>query len=155
MRREMTIKMRELGYGDLPPFIKMRLAQLQEEGAVSANDLSPNLLAYYTKHLEDGSFFSWLAIDHNNQIIATSGLSIVERPPYYQNTNGKVGILSSMYTVAAHRRQGIAKQLLKKLMESAKKVDCQVIQITASDMGVFLYTDFGFKKNDNFMQYKV
>ena len=28
-------------------------------------------------------------------------------------------------------------------------------QITASDMGVLLYTDFGFVKNGNFMQYKL
>ena len=32
---------------------------------------------------------------------------------------------------------------------------CGTIQITASDMGVKLYTDFGFVHNDNFMQYKL
>ena len=32
---------------------------------------------------------------------------------------------------------------------------CGTVQITASDMGVKLYTDFGFVHNDNFMQYKI
>ena len=32
---------------------------------------------------------------------------------------------------------------------------CRTIQITASDMGVKLYTDFGFVHNGNFMQYKL
>lgn len=32
---------------------------------------------------------------------------------------------------------------------------CGCVQITASDMGVLLYTDFGFVKNGNFMQYKL
>ncbi len=32
---------------------------------------------------------------------------------------------------------------------------CGTVQITASDMGVLLYTDFGFVKNGNFMQYKL
>ncbi|MCI9574925.1 MAG: N-acetyltransferase, partial [Lachnospiraceae bacterium] len=27
------------------------------------------------------------------------------------------------------------------------------VQITASDMGVLLYTDYGFRKNGNFMYY--
>lgn len=30
-----------------------------------------------------------------------------------------------------------------------------IVQITASNMGVLLYSDFGFEKNDNFMQYKL
>ena len=29
------------------------------------------------------------------------------------------------------------------------------MQITASDLGVLLYSDFGFEKNGNFMQYKL
>lgn len=28
-----------------------------------------------------------------------------------------------------------------------------MVQITASDMGVLLYTDYGFKKNPKFMYY--
>ena len=40
------------------------------------------------------------------------------------------------------------------LMQEAKEYGCGAVQITASDMGVLLYTDFGFVKNGNFMQYK-
>ena len=38
------------------------------------------------------------------------------------------------------------------------KSACQksgTVQITASDMGVLLYTAFGFVKNKNFMQYRI
>ena len=37
----------------------------------------------------------------------------------------------------------------------AKAYGCGVVQITASDMGVLLYSDYGFVKNGNFMQYKL
>lgn len=37
----------------------------------------------------------------------------------------------------------------------AVEYGCGAVQITASDMGVLLYTDFGFVKNGNFMQYKL
>ena len=66
-----------------------------------------------------------------------------------------MGILSSMYTDRAYRRQGIARELLGRVVEEARKYGCSVVQITASDMGVLLYTDFGFVKNGNFMQYKL
>lgn len=35
----------------------------------------------------------------------------------------------------------------------AKDYGCGTVQITASDIGVLLYTNYGFKKNDNFMQH--
>ena len=43
--------------------------------------------------------------------------------------------------------------MLDKVVNEAKDFGCAAVQITASDMGVLLYTDYGFKKNDNFMYY--
>ena len=45
--------------------------------------------------------------------------------------------------------------VLQFVIDEAKKYGCGTVQITASDMGVKLYTDFGFKHNDNFMHYKL
>ncbi|MDP4178546.1 MAG: GNAT family N-acetyltransferase [Bacillota bacterium] len=148
----MKIVYRKLIQNDLDIFIEMRINQLQEEGAQPTLDLKPYLYEYYTKHLDDGTFVSWLAID-NKKIAATSGISFVEKPPYYSNPYGKIGLLSSMYTLKEYRRKGIAKELLGRVVSEAKDYGCGTVQITASDMGVLLYTEYGFKKNGNFMQY--
>jgi GNAT superfamily N-acetyltransferase len=148
------ISYRKLEKKDICKFIEMRLNQLQEEGAEALFDLAPALNEYYEKHLDDGTFISWLAID-GDEIIATSGMSFVEKPPYYSNPSGKIGLLSSMYTLKAYRRKGIAKTLLEKVIQEAKEYGCGTIQITASDMGILLYTDYGFEKTDNFMQLKI
>ena len=60
-----------------------------------------------------------------------------------------------MYTDPAYRRRGIARELLGRVLEEARAYGCGSVQITASDMGVLLYSDFGFQKNGNFMQYKL
>jgi GNAT superfamily N-acetyltransferase len=148
----MAIEYRKLTLEDIDTFIDMRINQLQEEGAKPTFDLKPQLLEYYTKHLKDNTFVSWVATD-NGKIIATSGISFVEKPPYYSNPTGKIGLLSSMYTIVPYRRRGIAKELLSRVVHEAKSNGCGTVHITASDMGVLLYTDFGFKKNGNFMQY--
>jgi len=148
------IRYRRLRKEDIPEFIELRLNQLQEEGAEPIFDLVPELNEYYAKHLADGTFVSWLAVV-GNKIIGTSGMSFVERPPYYSNPSGKIGLLSSMYTLKKYRRKGISKQLLAKEIQEAKAYGCGVVQISASDMGVLLYTDFGFEKNCNFMQFKI
>ena len=145
---------RKLTAEDLDPFIRMRIAQLREEGAREELDLVPALKDYYRRHLKDGTFVSWLAVD-GEKIVGTSGMSFVEKPPYVSCPNGRIGLLSSMYTDPAYRRRGIARELLGRVLEEARAYGCGSVQITASDMGVLLYSDFGFQKNGNFMQYKL
>lgn len=149
----MSIQYRRLTVADINAFIDIRLGQLQEEGEQAVGDLRQSLKDYYDKHLADGTFVSWLACD-GDTIIGTSGMSFIEKPPHFGCLNGKIGLLSSMYTAPAYRRQGIAKTLLSKVVEEAKAYGCSAVQITASDMGVYLYKDFGFRKNGNFLQYK-
>ncbi len=150
----MEIKYRRLTSDDLDRFIAMRINQLREEGAKENIDLRPALLDYYTRHMADGTFVSWLAVD-GERIVGTSGMSFVEKPPYFGCPSGKMGLLSSMYTDPEYRRQGIARELLSRVVGEARRYGCGTVQITASDMGVLLYTDFGFIKNGNFMQYRL
>lgn len=150
----MDIEYKRLTEKELNIFIDMRINQLREEGAKEEIDLVPALNEYYTRHMADGTFVSWIAFDGEN-IIWTSGMSFVEKPPYFGCPSGKIGLLSSMFTDLEYRRKGIAKELLSRVINDAREYGCGTIQITASDMGVKLYTDFGFTHNGNFMQYKL
>ena len=150
----MKIEYRRLTEKELNTFIDMRIKQLREEGAKEDIDLAPALKQYYIRHMGDGTFVSWLAFD-GDKIIGTSGISFVEKPPYFGCPSGKIGLLSSMFTDPDYRRKGIAKELLTRDVQDAKEYGCGTVQITASDMGVKLYSNFGFVPNKNFMQYKI
>ena len=150
----MEIQYRKMTPSDVDTFISMRITQLREEGATEDIDLIPALKDYYGRHMADGTFVSWLAVDQE-KIVGTSGMSFVEKPPYFSCPTGRLGLLSSMFTDPSYRRMGIAKELLSRVVDEARKYGCGSVQITASDMGVLLYTDFGFVKNGNFMQYKL
>ena len=115
---------------ELDTFIQMRIRQLREEGAKEDIDLTPALLDYYRRHMADGTFVSWLAKD-GGKIIGTSGMSFVEKPPYFGCPSGKMGLLSSMFTDPSYRRQGIAKELLSRVVEEARAYGCGTVQITA------------------------
>jgi len=150
----MEIQYRKLTSEDLDTFIQMRINQLREEGAKEDINLEPSLRDYYERHMADGTFVSWLAVD-GDKIIGTSGMSFVEKPPYFGCPSGRIGLLSSMFTDPQYRRRGIAKELLTRVIDEAREYGCGTVQITASDMGVLLYTDFGFVKNSNFMQFSI
>ena len=150
----MEIVYRRLTEDDLDTFIDMRITQLREEGATEDIDLKPALRDYYKHHMADGTFVSWLALD-GDKIIGTSGMSFVEKPPYFGCPSGRIGLLSSMFTNPDYRRKGIARELLHRVVGEAREYGCGAVQITASDMGVKLYTAYGFVHNNNFMQYKL
>ena len=150
----MKLTYRKLTHSDLETFIAMRIRQLREEGATEDIDLSPALRDYYERHMADGTFISWLALN-DERIVGTSGISIVEKPPYFGCPTGKIALLSSMFTDPGCRRMGIASELLSRVVEEARENGCGTVQITASDMGVLLYQHFGFVKNGNFMQYRL
>ena len=150
----MKIEYKRLTEKELDNFIDKRIHQLREEGAKEEIDLVPALKDYYQRHMAEGTFVSWIALD-GNTMIGTSGMSFVEKPPYFGCPSGKIGLLSSMYTDPDYRRKGIAKELLSRVIKDSKEYGCGTIQITASEMGVKLHTDFGFVHNENFMQYKL
>ena len=150
----MDIEYRRLTTEDIDVFIQLRIAQLREEGAEEDLDLAPALKDHYVRHMADGTFVSYVALD-GGRIIATSGISFVEKPPYFGCPSGKIGLLSSMYTDPAYRRRGIAKVLLDRVIREAKAYGCGTVQITASDMGVKLYSAYGFAHNNNFRQYRL
>ncbi|MCR5734992.1 MAG: GNAT family N-acetyltransferase [Lachnospiraceae bacterium] len=150
----MNITYKKLTEKELDVFIQMRIKQLREEGATEDIDLVPALKDHYDRHMADGTFVSWLAMD-GDRIIGTSGMSFVEKPPYFGCPSGRIGLLSSMFTDPDYRRMGIAKELLSRVVEEARNYGCGVVQITASDMGVKLYSAYGFTHNGNFMQYKL
>ena len=151
---KVDITYKRLTEKELDTFIQMRINQLREEGATEDVDLIPYLQDYYKRHLADGTFVSWLALD-GEKIVGTSGMSFVERPPIFSCPSGRLGILSSMFTNPNYRRMGIAKELLDRVVSEARNNGCGAVHITASDMGVKLYSAYGFVHNENFMQYKL
>ena len=58
----MAIEYKMLTEKELNTFINMRINQLREEGAKEEIDLVPALKDYYTRHMADGTFVSWLAL---------------------------------------------------------------------------------------------
>ena len=154
----MDIVYKKFSENEIDEVIRLRINQLTEEYTNEGKeppkdvDLESVLRDFYERHMADGTFVSWLAFD-GDKIVGTSGMTFMEKPPYFTCPTGRMGLLSSMYTDPDYRRKGIAMELLSRVVEEARAYGCGTIHVTASNMGVKLYTAFGFKHNGNFMQY--
>ena len=153
----MKIEYKKLTEEFVDEVIRLRIKQLTEEYTAEGKlppegvDLESALRDFYQRHMADGTFVSWLAFD-GDRIVGTSGMSFVEKPPYFTCPTGRIGLLNSMFTDPNYRRRGIARELLHRVVEEARSYGCGTVHVTASDMGVKLYTACGFKHNGNFMQ---
>ena len=148
------IEYKQLFEDKIETFARMRISQLIEEGATEDGDLLPTLLDYYRRHLPDGSFVGYLALD-GERIVGTGAVSVVEKPAWFGCPTGRIGLISSMWTDGSYRHQGIARHILSLAVEAAREKGCGTVWVTASDMGVPFYGSFGFEKNGNFLQYKL
>lgn len=150
----MNITYRKATAQDIPAVEKMRIKQLLSEGAEASTDLMPALEDYYTRHFADGTIVVMLA-ECEGELVGASAVSFVEKPPYFENPTGKLGLISGVFVEESFRRQGIAKTLLGKIIGEAERYGCKHLQVTSSKMGVPLYKSVGFSTYDRYLQLTV
>ena len=100
--------------------------------------------AYFEKSLADDSFVAWLAVA-DGKIVGTSGLSFYIIPPNNNCPDGRVANIMNMFTFPEYRKQGIATELFKRIVEEAKLRGYKRIALNATSAGKPLYEKYGFK----------
>ncbi|NLR59607.1 GNAT family N-acetyltransferase [Chitinophaga polysaccharea] len=148
------ITYRKADISDIPQLITLRLKFLKEvyPKADSAQDhtLTAHLNMYLAEHLRADSFVNWIA-EAEGKVVASAGIIFYNQPPLYHNLEGKVAYILNVYTLPAFRRKGIAKYLLEKILEEARKRNTGKVSLHTSKDGRLLYEQFGFVAGDNEM----
>lgn len=141
--------LRKANFNDIDDLITFRFEFLKEIQDPPANmDIFRKALSdFFLVKMKSNEFISWLA-ESENDIIATSGLSFLQRPPTFQNITGKFAYIMNMYTKPKWRRKGIGSALLEKLIEEIKKKAIYSVVLHATPSGRPLYEKYGFRGND-------
>ena len=137
---------------DLDLLIDLRKQLLVEEGQSAHSDIDEELKIFFENELSSKQYVQWL-VEENNQVIATGAIQFISFPPSYFNPQGIRGYITNMYTHAAYRKKGIAKQLLNRLIEEAERRKVHHLFLISSEMGKPLYKKVGFQENDIYMEY--
>lgn len=133
--------------GDIPELVKFKLLLLDElnedDDKSNLEKLKLELKKFFTEYIGSDDFVSWL-VEYGGEIIATSGLILWRVPPRYDCLHGKYGYISNMYTVPKARKNGISTELIKKLIEEAKILGIDILNLHATKDGIQTYRRFGF-----------
>ena len=137
---------------DLTQLVELRLAYLAEDfGKLEPEQvvqIREELPGYLQRHL-GWNLHAYVARDGDGTIVSCAWLLQVEKPPSPRFPNGHTGVLFNVYTDPDHRRKGIARRTMGKLIEGAYELKLDVLELHATEDGYPLYRSLGFSDDSS------
>jgi GNAT superfamily N-acetyltransferase len=134
---------------DIPQLVYLRRIMFESMGFTDNQklDLSDKACEEYLKNaIEDKKFIGWLATI-NTQAVASGGVIMDQHAPSPGNLSGKIGYILNIVTLPKFRRKGIARKMMHTILEWTKKQGITRTELHATDMGLPLYQQLGFKES--------
>jgi GNAT superfamily N-acetyltransferase len=131
---------------DIPGLLALRRGLFHAMGyedEASLATMEAACRAYFQTAIPDRSFIGWVA-EAQGSLVGTAGLVIHQVPPTARNPSGRVGYVMNMYTLPDWRRRGIARSLLRALLEYLHDEGIVQASLHATDEGRPLYEQAGF-----------
>lgn len=124
------------------------LKELQGEQPVDKEmNLRKELSVYFNKAMIDNSFVAIIA-EIDSKPVGIGGMVIQHIPGNFNLINGLEGYILSMYTLPEYRKNGIAREILDRLVIKGRELRLGKIYLHASNDGFGLYIKYGFKEPD-------
>lgn len=142
---------------DIESLVQLRIKLLKESNSnintFNLNNYCEILEKYYRENLLNHKVIAFLALE-NNIAVAISIMCFYTICPSPFNLDGKMALLTDMYTIPEYRNKGLGTTLLKTIMEYTKNLGYRKVTLNATDSGRKLYEKYGFKNLKGEMFYK-
>ena len=140
---------------DVDELLALRLDFLEEVGSLKAGadvaGLGAAMRDYFVRKVPSGEFLAWVA-EGEGKIVATSGVTIFERPPNGANPAGLEAYLSNMYTAPAWRGRGVGTALVATTVAHLKATRVRRVWLHATEQGRPVYARAGFVASETDME---
>lgn len=138
---------------DIDLLVQMRMAYLSEHG-MPDEAVREKLKDYFDRWLGGDGFMALLG-EVDGRTVSTAFLTVEEQPPR-SLTTGRKGTVYNVYTDPAFRRQGLAERMMHALVDEARRMNVNNIDLLATEDGKSLYEKLGFSRpNYTYMRLKL
>lgn len=140
--------LRPAGTHDAQLVARHRASMFRDMGSVSAEDselLRSASEPWLSGLLANGDYLGWL-VEHRRVVVAGGGILIRESGPVpgcYRV--GRWAHIANLYTEPDHRRRGLARRLVKTILDWCTAHGIDHVTLSASEEGRPLYESLGFK----------
>ena len=132
---------------DISALMQIRLEMLREVNFLSKDyPFSEEFCLYSRDYFLNGQHTTVRAVDkENGKTIGCATLCYMEFMPTFSHPTGKRAHLMNVYTAPDYRGQGIARRMVKWLIEEARRRGVTEISLDATASGRPLYRKLGFR----------
>ncbi len=146
----MTIRIADSN--DIKIFMQIRLEMLREVNTLPPDyTFSDEILKGSEEYFTSGNHTTVLSFNDDNDVIGCATSCYINVMPTFSHPTGKRSHLMNVYTNEAYRRQGIARQMMRILIDEAKEKGATEMSLDATKEGRTLYKKLGFTDSDECM----
>lgn len=150
-RKMSDIKIRKAGKSDIEILMKVRLEMLKIVNNLTDEYVYDGLLVEESRtYFDKGDQTTVLAFD-GDDVIGCASISYIWIMPTFSHPTGKRAHLMNVYTRKEYRGRGIAKKMIRVLIDEAREKGCTEISLDATEMGRPLYESLGFTASSSGM----
>jgi GNAT superfamily N-acetyltransferase len=142
-----NITIRQAVVDDIPDLVRLRRVMFEAMGYDDANQLEAAdaaAEAYFAEAIPAGGFYGWLGVTTQGEAVASGGVVIDQHPPGPGNLSGQIGYIMNVVTLPDYRRRGIARGVMRAMLEWLAEQGLQVISLHTTEVGRPLYDRLGF-----------
>lgn len=142
------IRIRRGTHADLATIVRHRLGMFREMeiGDPSQFDAyASEFRPFVLRAMDSGLYQSWLAETSAGEIVAGGAVYLVPWPATPAERKQQRAFLLNVFTEPAFRRQGIARALVRTLLDWCRDQGFRSVRLMASEFGRPLYQSLGFQ----------
>lgn len=144
----MGYTIRPVGAGELELVLRHRVEMFRDMGYDSEAELERiRSLSepFFADALISGTYLAWVAQDDAGEAVAGTGVLLLPYQPGPNDTKAQRAFIINVYTHPAHRRHGLARQLMNKAVDWCRDAGFAIVSLHASNEGRPLYESLGFQ----------
>ncbi|HXV98247.1 MAG TPA: GNAT family N-acetyltransferase [Anaerolineae bacterium] len=141
---------------DLPTIVHHRRAMFTDMGLSGDYEaMDAHFGLWLQQAMTSQNYWGWLVETEADEIAAGGGVGLLPRPPSPQDFNEQWAFVYNVYTEPAHRRQGLARQIMETIHHWCRQRGLKTVGLSASEFGQPLYEALGYRPSETLMFLKL
>jgi GNAT superfamily N-acetyltransferase len=148
---QQVFSIRRATVADAPIITAHRRAMFEDMRVGTSADLDAmdaQFGPWIVRALASGVYLAWFATTEQSAIIAGAGTAIEDFPATPRDQTGRRAYVMNVYTNPKYRHQGLARRLMRTILDWCRENGIQTVALQASDEGRPLYESLGFKSTN-------
>jgi len=154
----LSIIVEKMGLEDIDELIRWRMTVLREVFSIPEDEDTTALEAenrrYYERQLEADAHTAVIARENGETALGCGGICYYQEMPSPDNPNGLCAYLMNIYVVPGRRHEGIAQDIVSRLIADARTRGVTKIYLETSEDGRKLYHDLGFRPMEDYLKWE-